>query len=150
MIKISRLADYSTMILNFMASAPNQNFSASAIAEQTHVSLPTVSKLLKLLNDADLLISLRGANGGYQIAKSADQINLAEVITAIDGKPAVTECSKENHSCLHHDFCGLSGNWNVINQAILNFLKSVSLLDMRKPLSKELTISFNRNISKSI
>lgn len=137
MFKISRLADYSMIILNRMVSHLDRRFSAAALSEQTGIPSPTVSKVLKILNEAKLLNSMRGTKGGYQIARLPEQISLAEVINAIDGQLAVTECTKVPHQCTHHVNCSLSDNWQRINQIILNFFENITLAEMSQPIMKK-------------
>lgn len=136
MLKISRLADYATNIMHFLARREVEPFSASAIAQQTLISAPTVSKILKLLLEADLLISTRGVNGGYRLAASPKNISIAAIISAIDGRPSVTECAKANHRCEHDQNCELRDNWQIINQAIWNYLDNLSLAEMATPLKR--------------
>ncbi len=138
MLKISRLADYATVIMSFLASKSGGHFSATQIAAETRISAPTVSKILKLLNESSLVNSVRGVNGGYQLLNHPEAISLAEIITAIDGRPAMTECSKEEDCCTRGDVCELRGNWQVINRVVFNALDSLSLADMNRPLAEPL------------
>lgn len=133
MLRISKLADYATGIMNHLAHYPEHVFSATEIAHQVHITVPTVSKILKLLLEAGLVVSSRGAEGGYRIARSAQEISIAQIITAIEGAPALTECSQHN-LCTHDAICTMKGNWQTINRFILNALQSLTLADMAKPL----------------
>ncbi len=140
MLKISRLADYATLVMDYLARHSAQRYSATLLAEKLHIGTPTVSKVLKLLNEAGLLVSVRGAAGGYQLAKPADKISVASIITAIDGKPAMTECSHSASQCAQASSCGLSSNWQLINTIIYDVLNSLSLSDMSKPLTDEISV----------
>ena len=143
MLKISRLADYSSVIMHFLAAHPDNLYSAKTVATELHMPLPTVSKVLKLLNEAGLLSSTRGVNGGYQLARPSSDISVAAIITAIDGKPAVTQCCDEADTCdLAHN-CELRGNWQLINQVVLDVLNSLSLHDMQSPLTRDFPIHFH-------
>lgn len=143
MLKISRLADYSTVIMSYLATRHEQYQSAAMVALHTGIALPTVSKILKMLNDAALLISTRGSNGGYQLVRAAHEISVADIIIAIDGSPAVTQCCDEENDCEHDRDCGLRANWQMINQIITDVLYSLSLADMQKPLPRETPIQFH-------
>ncbi len=134
MIKISKLADYATVIMNFLSADPNNCFSASMIAESVHIAAPTVSKVLKLLNEAELVCSTRGIHGGYQLARAPELINVAQVIEAIDGRAGMTDCCRARDLCGNDAVCALRGNWQYISQMINDFLVNVSLADMAKPL----------------
>lgn len=140
MIKISRLADYGTVILSHLSQQGELHFSASQVAEETQLPTPTVSKLLKMLNDAEIVASTRGPNGGYQLTRKPAEISLAEIITAIDGQLAMTECSKDADSCVRTETCDLRHNWQYINQMIVTLLRQLSLADMSGSLTKIITI----------
>lgn len=136
MLKVSRLADYATMIMSILASRQMERCSAAEIARLTPISMATVSKVLKLLNESKLVNSERGVNGGYRLAKAPESISVAEIVTAIDGRPAMTECSRGESQCEHDAICSLRNNWRFINTKMFELLDNLSLANMRKPLSK--------------
>ena len=133
MLRLSKLTDYGTVILSFMAKDTRVVHAAIEIATATGIALPTVSKILKLLVHAEVLISTRGAKGGYTLASPPDKITVAAVISALEGPIALTECSISHQGCEQASGCGIRGNWGVINQAIQDALESVTLADMIKP-----------------
>lgn len=133
MLRLSKLTDYATVILSFMARDVTHVHAAMEIATATGIALPTVSKILKLLVKADVLISTRGAKGGYALAKVPEKISVATVISALEGPIALTECSISHQGCEQASGCDIRGNWGVINQTIHNALESVTLADMIRP-----------------
>jgi FeS assembly SUF system regulator len=110
--------------------------SAHALAERIHVEVPTASKVLKLLAGNELLESYRGANGGYRVSRTAAEISVAEVIAAIEGPIAMTECSVEEGLCAQEDNCGLRSNWQRISLAVAQALRDVSLAEMSAPVGR--------------
>ena len=136
MLRISRLADYGTAIMNHLTLHPEQVFSASEIAQHIQLmrKVPTVSKILKILHEAGLVSSVRGVGGGYRLAKPAQEISIAEVITAIDGLPSLTECCQSD-ACAQDNSCRVKTNWKTLNRFILTTLQSLTLADMSKPLN---------------
>ena len=84
MLRLSKLTDYATVILSFMARDNAQMHAAMEIAAITGIALPTVSKILKLLVNAKILISTRGAKGGYELARTPTEISIAAVISALE------------------------------------------------------------------
>lgn len=134
MLRLSKLADYGIIILYCLGSNPQQFLSAKEIAQRVHLAAPTVSKLLKLFSDADLLVSTRGAVGGYRLKKTSETISIAEVIAAVEGQQGLTECSQSGHNCIYDQVCAVKHNWQVINQFVMSTLAKVTLADMRKPL----------------
>ena len=99
MFRISKLTDYGTVVLACLAASPDRRQTATAVAERTRLGLPTVSKLLKNLHRAGLVTSMRGAHGGYQLARPATRISAAAIIDAIEGPVAITECSGSHSTC---------------------------------------------------
>ena len=128
MLRISRLTDYATVIL---ASLGGGNLASAAdIADRTHIGLPTVSKLLKELQHAGLVHSVRGAHGGYQLARPVAEINAAEIIDAVEGPVALTECAGGAGNCDLEATCLVGQGWQRISRAIRRALVGVSLEEL--------------------
>lgn len=132
MLRISKMTDYAILMMVEL-TRDSEMLSAHALAERIHVEAPTASKVLKLLAGSGLLQSYRGANGGYRVARSASDISVAEVISAIEGPIAMTECSVEEGLCSQEDNCGLRSNWQRISLAVAQALRDVSLAEMSAP-----------------
>ena len=135
MLRISKLTDYATVIMSYLAMTPLAILSAAQVAKAVHVSVPTVSKILKILSEAKLVISFRGTGGGYKLARPTDRITVAEVVTAIEGKLAMTECCLSEKLCAIDSLCSIKENWQVINKIILTALAGLTLQDMMRPLT---------------
>ncbi len=133
MLRLSKLTDYASVILSFMAKDNMQVHAAMEIATVTGIALPTVSKILKLLVNSDVLISTRGAKGGYVLARLPEDISVAAIISALEGPIALTECSISQQGCEQASGCDIRGNWSLINQTIHNALESVTLADLIRP-----------------
>jgi len=133
MLRISKLTDYAILVMVELARE-GEMLSAHALAERVHVEIPTASKVLKLLAGAGLLESYRGANGGYRVSRLASDISVAEVIAAIEGPIAMTECSAEEGLCSQEESCELRGNWQRISFAVARALQEVSLVEMSAPM----------------
>lgn len=135
MIRITRETDYGILLMTRLTQADGQSLSAATLAQQRRLPLPMVSKILKTLVRAGLLVSQRGAQGGYSLARPAASISAADIIGALEGPIAITECSLGDHDdcCVRQEHCEVSGHWPQINQAIYNALQSISLLEMSRP-----------------
>ena len=133
MLRISKLTDYAILMMVEMTRDGGM-LSAHALAERVHVETPTASKVLKLLAGSGLLESYRGASGGYRVTRGASDISVADVIAAIDGPIAMTECSVEEGLCSQEDQCELRGNWQRISLAVAQALREVSLAEMSAPM----------------
>ncbi len=137
MLRVSKLTDYATVILTHIAHQPDKLHAASDITQSTGVALPTVSKVLKLLSKANILISHRGAKGGYALAKNPKETNVAEVIAAIEGPIGITECTSSEGICEQEPSCEIKGNWNLINRAVYTALEAVTLADLATPVRQQ-------------
>lgn len=132
MIRITRETDYGILLMTGLAQS--QPRSAAALAQQRQLPLPMVSKILKALTRAGLLHSQRGVQGGYSLARPAGEISAADIISALEGPLAITECSADAHEgCARQEHCEVSGHWPRINQAIYTALQSISLAEMSRP-----------------
>ena len=137
MIKISKLVDYAIVILSaFPGTGESESapMSAMVLSDVTQLPEPTVAKILKILARGRILDSARGANGGYKLARSVQDISIAEVIEAIEGPLALTACVETSeHVCNYASVCGVKGRWDDVNAAVLKALENVSLGDMVAP-----------------
>jgi FeS assembly SUF system regulator len=133
MLRLSKLTDYAMVILTCMAKNQDNLHTAVDIAKATGVALPTVSKILKALLKANVLVSMRGAKGGYRLARTAEKITIATVISALEGPIALTECSISHQDCGQVSGCEIGGVWGRINQTVFNALEAITLADMVFP-----------------
>ena len=136
MLKLSKLTDYATVILSYMAKKQTALHVTHDIAQATGIALPTVSKVLKLLVKGHILTSIRGAKGGYLLARAPEKITVATVISALEGPIALTECTTSHKDCGHATGCDIQGRWGLINQKVFNALESVTLADMLLPVKQ--------------
>ncbi|MGH8787233.1 MAG: SUF system Fe-S cluster assembly regulator [Cupriavidus necator] len=134
MLRLSKLTDYGTVIMTHLARNPGRIYSAAEVAAAIGVAVPTASKILKTLARHNLLQSLRGANGGYLLARSPEQISIAQVIDAMEGPAGMTECSVAAGLCAQEGLCAIRANWQSINRVIFSALNGVTLADMAQPV----------------
>ena len=130
MIRLSRLADYGIVIVTHLAREPARFQAAPEIAVATQIPQPVASKVLKMLARAELLLSHRGAHGGYGLARAPDTITVAELIEAVDGPIALTTCLEEGNDCGIEAMCPARANWQRVNDAIREALQRVTLAEM--------------------
>jgi FeS assembly SUF system regulator len=134
MLRIGKMTDYGVVMMAHLARQPDAIQTGSQIAAACRIALPTVSKLLKLLTRAGLLVSVRGVAGGYRLARKPAEISVFEVIAALEGPVGLTECSRALQACPQQMDCSLHGNWDVINRAVQGTLRGISLDQMARPL----------------
>lgn len=135
MIRISRLTDYASLLMAHLATCTEVPLhTAAQLSEETALPLPTVSKVLKVLVRAELLVSHRGVRGGYRLARSPEKITVAEIIRAVEGPIAITECSVHvDGSCEVESWCPVMSNWQQINNVVRDALDGVTLAQLAGP-----------------
>jgi FeS assembly SUF system regulator len=135
MIRLSKLTDYAIVVMSDMARQAGCVHTVPQIAERTGLPAPTVAKLMKSLTPAGLTVSHRGAAGGYALSRVAEEISIAEIITAMEGPIALTACVEGGDSqCEVERLCPMRGGWEKVNRALRGALQGVSLADMMGPV----------------
>lgn len=125
MIRMSKLTDYAILILAHLARGSG-TMTAQELAERSRVPLPTVSKLAKELSKAGLVVSHRGRNGGYGLARPPDEISVADVVEALEGPISLTECALPG-TCGIEDTCVARASWDPVSRAIESALRDLPL-----------------------
>ena len=131
MLRMSKLTDYGTLVLAQLSACEGELSSAHQVANDTHLAQPTVSKLLKALVRAGLVVSERGVQGGYALARAPHEISAAQIIDALEGPVAITECSSGHGLCDLESICRVGSAWQRINVSIRQALTEVSLADLQ-------------------
>ena len=133
MFRIAKLTDYGIVLLTHFASHPEREaLNARELSQETHLPFPTVGKLLKTLVHGELLVSHRGTNGGYRLARRPTEINVAQIISILEGPIEITECNTPG-TCGQEPSCPVQSNWRLINGAIREALEKVSLAEIAIP-----------------
>jgi len=101
----------------------------AAISERQHISLSYLEQLFGKLRRAKLVSSVRGPGGGYNLARAAQGITVADIVTAVDETLDATQCGgrencHEEKRCMTHDL------WATLNEKMYDYLSSVTLADL--------------------
>jgi FeS assembly SUF system regulator len=136
MLRLSKLTDYGIVLLTHLAMGrEGESRTAHELADASCVPLPTVSKILKELTRAGLVVSHRGRNGGYSLARSPDAIAVSQVIAALEGPVSLTECSEGTAGvCSLEPVCPSRAHWGPISRAIQRTLDRLPLSALGPPV----------------
>ena len=135
MIRLSRLADYGLVLMGRMAAKPATVHTAVGLSEETQLPMPTVAKLLVRLTQGGLLLSHRGARGGYQLARPPAEISVGDIVVAVDGAIALTQCLEHGAGpCDVEPICPTRRGWHRLNDAVKRALTEVSLAELAQPM----------------
>ncbi len=127
MLRLSKLTDYAVVVL-VRLSHHGEVTTSPTLAQATGIPEPTVAKVLKALGGAGLVTSQRGARGGYRLGRPLDTIDIARVITAIDGPISLTACvDGATGGCEAESVCQIRGRWDPVNEAIRSALARITL-----------------------
>lgn len=128
-MRLSNLADYAVVTMSAAARhCGGLRTSASELAAETGLPVPTVQKLVTRLTTAGLLRSVRGAGGGLQLARPAAAISLADIVEAVEGPIALAACI-EGDCAMDHD-CRVRPHWPVVNAALRGALADIPLTQL--------------------
>lgn len=133
MIRLSRLADYAVLLMAVAARSDRAWLSAQHLSHATKLPLATVSKVLKKLQKAKLLVSSQGTKGGYKLSRSAYAISVTDIIAAMDGPMGITLCSISDGDCALEQLCSIRTGFKRINNIIHQELTKVTLAELAAP-----------------
>lgn len=132
MLRMSRITDYGIVLLTHLAASDSKRtYNARELAEAAHLPLPVVSKILKVLTREGFLVSSRGIKGGYSLARLPEDVSVVDVIDALEGPIALTECG--TGSCEREASCRVRAPWQRINRVVRRSLEDVRLSDLVTP-----------------
>ncbi len=133
MLALTRKADYALVALSELARHAPGTLCARKLSEVTSIPLPVLSGVLNQLVHHELVMSVRGVQGGYRLARSANSISLVDVIEAIDGSPRLTQCcsssSFHEHKapCTLEAKCRITGPMQRVHRGLLEFMSKIVL-----------------------
>jgi Rrf2 family protein len=131
MLKLTKKADYGLMAMKHLAEhAHNGACSAKDVAESYGIPPEVLAKILQRLARAGLLHSQHGINGGYTLARGANEISAYEVIRAIDGPLFITSCITVRGECDQTQRCTIREPLRKVNQSIEEVLKKIKISEM--------------------
>lgn len=136
MFRLNKLTDYGIVLMAHVArgSEPTPH-TARSLSQETGLPLPTVGKLLRQLSESGLLSSHRGIKGGYNLARDAAKISVADIILALEGPIGFTECSVMPGLCDMERSCSIKINSQIIGDALRDALEHVMLADLNHQVS---------------
>ena len=132
-MRLTHLADYAVVIMTAAARREGgARLSASELAAETGVPLPTAQKLMGKLTSAGLLTSARGAGGGFTLSRGVTKISLADIVEAVEGPIAMTQCagSDEASDCALDAHCRVKPHMGIVGAKVRGALHAVTLQEL--------------------
>jgi FeS assembly SUF system regulator len=132
-MRLSHLADYAVVLMTAAARRPAAaRLSATELSAETGLPLPTTQKLMGQLAACGLLRSMRGAAGGFSLAKPAESISLADIVEAVEGPIAMSACSDGKFDCALDAHCRVKPHMGIVGHAVRGALGAVSLTELAR------------------
>lgn len=134
-MKITAIEEYGLRCMMQLALSDSDGpMTVASVAENEGISTEYAGKLLNLLRQAGLVDSVRGRNGGFVLAHTADEITLASVVRALSNDLFDSEyCERHTGGgevCVHSTACALRPVWSTLSQMVNEILDSLSLMDL--------------------
>ena len=133
-MRLTHLADYAVVMMTAAARREAcARLSATDLAEETGVPLPTAQKLMQKLAAHGLLVGQRGAGGGYALARPIAEISLADIVEAVEGPIILTMCADGvNHECALDAHCKVKPHMGIVGEKVRGALGAVSLVELAR------------------
>ncbi len=148
MLRPNRMTDYAILVLGALARRHGETLASGHLAQVTQLAQPTVAKVLKMLLAAELVETQRGVRGGYRLMKSLAHISLVDIVEAIEGPIAVTDCNEgARHICSESNCSCMHNHWNHVSLTIRRALMDVTLEDLANPVTS-LPLSNTSSLTK--
>lgn len=131
MLQISRRVEYALRACIYLASVGQEDVvSFKDIAEKQNVPKDFMAKILRSLVDAQILRSVRGAGGGFALARRPDEITFLDVMVATEGPIALNACSAHGEGCNHAGACTMESVWQRAELAMLSVFRQTTIDDV--------------------
>lgn len=133
-MKISTKGRYALAIMSYLARNYKEDryITLKEISEKENISLKYLEKIISMLNKGGYLLSLRGSEGGYKLAKDPKEYTIYEIISKTEGDIVVTSCVDSKFICSKKEKCRSFKLWNELNNVIIDFLNGKTLDDYTK------------------
>lgn len=130
-MKISTKGRYAIRLLIEIGMREDEYVKLKDAAKKQDISLKYLEQISSLLQKAGLVISSRGANGGYKLAKNAEDYTILEILEVTEGNMAVVSCLEdEKNQCSRYKFCSTIDLWEGLNAVIKEYLEGRNLKEL--------------------
>ena len=138
MLAFTKKTGYGLIAMSHLATlADGQLASAREMAERFHVPAALLMNVLKELSAAGMVSSVRGAHGGYRLSARPEEIDLAQLVTVLEGPIRLAEClsgqAGSKQTCMIMDHCPIVDPVHQVQRRLSDFLKTVTLADIAEP-----------------
>jgi Rrf2 family protein len=140
MIRLSTKGRYGTRLMLNLASRYEADGNAiilKSISEDEGISIRYLEQIIIPLKINKLVKSIRGAGGGYTLARDPSQINLREILHALEGTCCLVECVEDAELCERQPNCAAYEIWKEATLLLKNYFENITLADLVKVSEKK-------------
>jgi Rrf2 family protein len=131
MLQVTKRGDYAVLAVYHIALRPKGQFvSINDVAARSHIPRSYLAKILQDLCRGGILLSHRGAGGGFTLARSAREISLHDILEIIEGKLSLVACTGPSDYCDRSDSCLTSPIWRTIQDFFNEMMLNVTIEDL--------------------
>jgi Rrf2 family protein len=131
MFRIKRQTDYAIRVLLALAKQPQNNrISTVSIGKEMLIPSALLTRIVAQMSQARLIFTFPGRDGGLQLAKPAEMINLREVVELMEGQFLLSECMLDQQECPFEGRCPVRKRWHRLQQVILEELEKTNFLEL--------------------
>ncbi|GAA5436327.1 HTH-type transcriptional regulator CymR [Deinococcus aquaticus] len=127
---VSTKAQYGLRALIEIARRGGEAVPLKDVSERQGISQHYLEQIASNLRRAGFIKSIRGAHGGYRLARPAHEINAYDVVTAMEGSIAPVQCVEDDHVCNSQNVCGTQDLWYRVDSALRDVLGGTTLADL--------------------
>jgi len=140
-MQLTRHTDYSLRVLMYLAAKPDQLITVAELANFYKISRNHLVKVVQGLVEHGFIKTVRGKNGGMQLAKNSDDISIGNVIRRMENHFNIVECmDNQQHPCTLNNVCNLKKLLARATEDYLKNLDKVSLSSVNKPPLRRLIV----------
>lgn len=137
MVLFSKTCEHGIRAALYIASLGKEEYvPIRSISENLNISFHFLTKILQILTHKNIMTSYRGPNGGVSLAKPGEQINIMEIIEAIDGPKLFNECIMGLPNCGAQQPCPVHEQWGPIREDLQQMLENTSLAELAQKVNK--------------
>ena len=127
---VTRETDYAVRTVLYLARDGSRLASVTEIAQSMHIPKSFLAKLLQRLVRSNILTSMRGVNGGFQLAQKPSDITLLSIMEAVQGPAGINVCAIDSKRCKLSSSCSVHPVWVEIRKEVERRLKRATIANL--------------------
>ena len=147
-MKLTRKTEYAIRAILYLSSKkPNTKIMAREISEKMDIPKQFLAQVMLSLNHHGYVSAIRGANGGFLMAKKPASVNLLEIIETIEGKLFINNCLASRLECPSQKVCPITDTWYEAQEALLKVLKKATFSSLLKKAKEKQKFADNIDVN---